>query len=181
MGWGRRYPQEQQAAQHALLATTAAVSAALSNFVGWLLAVSGASFALMVSNIDKVTPHIGSRSFKWALVWFAVSLLLGLVSRWLGTAVSGAIAAAGAMQDRIDRTGPIEGFSHLAFTKLFSDGLMPIYRCISWRSYKRAKTGDLIPGLRGITYQSQTQALLTLAQLVLLFVSVMVLAHGVKA
>ena len=181
MGWGRRYPQEQQAAQHALIATTAAVSSALSNFVGWLLAVSGASFALMVSNIEKITPHIGGRSFKWALIWFAISLLLGLISRWLGTSVTGAVAAVVAMRDRIDRTGPIDGFSHLAFTKLFSDGLMPIYRCISWRSYKRSKTGDLIPGLRGITYQSQAQALLTLGQLVLLFVSVVVLAHGVEA
>lgn len=180
MGWGRRYPQEQQAAQHALLASTAAVSSALSSFVGWLLAVSGASFALMVSNIEKVTPHIGSRSFKWALVWFAMSLLLGLISRWLGTAVTGAVAATAAVQDRIDRSGRIEGFSHLAFTKLFADGLMPIYRCFSWRSYRSAKTGDLIPGLRGITYQSQAQALLTLGQLVLLFVSVVVLAHGVK-
>jgi hypothetical protein len=181
MGWGRRYPREQQTAQHALLATTAAISSALSNFVGWLLAVSGASFALMVSNIDKVTPHIDSRSFKWALIWFAISPLLGLISRWLGTAVAGAVAAAGAMQERIDRTGPIDGFSLLAFTKLFADGLMPIYRCVSWRSYKRAKAGDLIPGLRGITYQSQTQALLTFGQLILLFVSVVVLAHGVKA
>ena len=181
MGWGRRYPQEQQAAQHALLASAAAVSAALSNFVGWLLAVSGASFALIVSNIEKVTPHIGSHSFKWALIWFAISLLVGLISRWLGTAVAGAVAAAASVQDRADRTGPIDGFSHLAFTKLFADGLMPIYRCFSWRSYKRVKTGDVISGLRGITYQSQAQALLTLAQLVLLFVSVVVLAHGVKA
>ena len=181
MGWGRRYPREQQIAQHALLATTAAVSSALSSFVGWLLVASGASFSLLVANIDKIMPHIGSRSFKWALVWFAISLLLGLVSRWLGTAVAGAIAAAGAVQDRMDRAGPVEGFNYLAFTKLFADGLMPIYRCISWRSYKRAKSGDLIPSLRGITYQSQAQALLTLAQLVLIFVSVVVLAHGVKA
>jgi hypothetical protein len=181
VGWGRRYPQEQQAAQHALLAMASAISSALSNFVGWLLAVSGASFALMVSNLEKITPHLELRSFKWALIWFGFSLLVGLISRWLGTAVSGAFAAASAVQERVDRVGPIDGFSHLAFTKLLADGILPIYRCVSWRSYKRAKTGDLIPSLRSITYQSQAQALLTLAQLLLLFLSVLVLALGVKA
>lgn len=181
MGWGRRYPREQEVARHALLASAAAISSALSTFVGWLLAVSGASFALMVSNVEKVAPHVGARSFKWSLIWFAVSLLLGLISRWLGTSVAGAVAAAGAVQDRAERSGPIEGFNFLAFTKLFSDGLMPVYRCISWRSYRRAKLGELISGLRGITYQSQAQAILAMAQLIFVFVSVLVLASGIKA
>lgn len=181
MGWGRRYPKEQQAAQHALLASTAAISSSLSAFVGWLLAVSGASFALMVSNVGRVAPHVGAQSFKWSLIWFAVSLLLGLVSRWLGASVAGAVGAAGAIQGRAERTGPIDGFNFLAFTKLFTDGLMPIYRCISWHSYKRAKAGELIPGLRGITYQSQAQATLAMAQLIFVFVSVLVLACGIKA
>jgi hypothetical protein len=144
------------------------------------LTVSGASFALMVSNVEKISPHIEARSFKWALIWFSCSLLFGLVSRWLGTAVSGAIAAVTALQERAERVGPIEGFSHLAFTKLLSDGLMPIYRCISWRSYKRVQKDEAIRGLRGITYQSQAQALLTLGQLLFLFIAVVVLAHGVK-
>jgi hypothetical protein len=181
MGWGRRYPREQQVAQHALLASAAGISAALSTFVGWLLTVSGASFALMVSNVEKMAPHVGTRSLKWSLIWFAISLLLGLVSRWLGTSVAGALAATGAIQDRAERSGPIEGFNNLAFTKLFSDGLMPVYRCISWRSNGHARAGELISGLRGITYQSQAQAILAMAQLISVFVSVLVLACGIKA
>jgi hypothetical protein len=181
VGWGRRYPREQQAAQHALLASSAAISSALSTFVGWLLAVSGASLALILSNLEKIAPHVEVRSFKWALVWFGCSLLLGLMSRWLGTAVAGAVAATSAMQERAERLGPIDGFNQLAFTKLLSDGLMPIYRCLSWRSYRRAKKGDFVPALRGITYQSQAQALLALGQLLLVFIAVVVFVHGVKA
>ena len=78
MGWGNRYPGEQWAARGALLATAEAASAAHSSFVGWLLAVSGASFALLVANLDKIVPYIYLRSFKWALAWFALSMLLRL-------------------------------------------------------------------------------------------------------
>lgn len=181
MGWGRRFPQEQQAAQHALLASSAAISSALSAFAGWLLAVSGASFALMISNLEKISPHMDVRSFKWVIAWFGFSLLMGLIARMLGVGVAGSIAAISAVQDRVDRVGPIPGFSQLAFTKLLSDGLLPIHRWSAWRGYRRSKSGDQIGSIRAITYQSQLQGLLVTGQLLFLFIAVLVLANGIEA
>ncbi|WP_313213113.1 hypothetical protein [Stenotrophomonas acidaminiphila] len=180
MGWGKRYPEEQMVARHALLSTAESVSLALSSFVGWLLTVSGASFTLLVANLDKIVPYVHLRSFKWALAWFAMSMLLGLLSRWLGSMVAGALAATSALEDQVRARDFPDSFNFLAFTKLFSIGLLPIYRCLAWRGYSLALCGNTISGIKPITYQSQTQALLTLGQLSLLFIAVVVLTHGVK-
>ncbi|MEF3081090.1 hypothetical protein V3391_02520 [Luteimonas sp. SMYT11W] len=181
MGWGKRYPEEQLVARRALLSTAESASSALSSFVGWLLTVSGASFALLVANLDKIVPYVHLRSFKWALAWFAISMLLGLLSRWLGSMVTGALAATSAIENQAKAQDLLDRFNFLAFTKLFSSGLLPIYRCLAWRGYSLALHGNTISSIKPITYQSQAQALLTLGQLILLFIAVVVLAHGVKA
>lgn len=181
MGWGKRYPDEQLVARHALLSISESASSALSSFVGWLLTVSGASFALLVANVDKIVPFIHLRSFKWALTWFAISMLLGLLSRWLGSMVAGALAATSAIENHTKALGFPDRFNLLAFTNLFASGLLPIYRCLPWQGYSLALRGNTISGIKPITYQSQAQALLTLGQLALLFIAVVVLAHGVKA
>jgi len=180
MGWGRRYEEEQDIARHVLLASSGAASAALSTFVNWLLLASGASFTLLVSNIEEIVRHIGARSLRWALIWVALSLLLGMLSRLIGTLVTGTIANAMYLDERAKRLGPIAGFNQLAFMKLVSDGFLSFSRCVIWRSYASIKAGDTIPSVRGVTYTTQIQGLLTLGQLILLSLSVVVLAHGVQ-
>ena len=181
MSWGSRYPVEQQAAQHALLAASRAISAELAHFSGWLMAAGGASFALLVVNVDAVLKHVGSNSFKWALVWFACSLLAGLIGRWLAAGVAGVCAAIEPVQARAERCGPTHRFNLLAFTKFMADASLPIYRHRAWRGFRQTRTGDMISGIGAVVRKSQYQSLLTLLQVVLVVVSVAVLAHGVKA
>ena len=181
MSWGKRYPEEQQAAQHALLAATQAISSELSSFSGWLMAGCGAGFALLLANFETIAVHVDQRAFKWSLAWFSFSLLIGLFCRWLAAAIAGVVAALGAISARADRIGPTIGFSTLAFTKFIADASLPIYRCNAWRGYRRARSGDFISGIRSLVRKSQWQSILTLAQVILTFVSIAVLAYGVKA
>jgi hypothetical protein len=181
MPWGQRYPQEQLAARHALLGTAHAASSSLAAFTGWLLAVSGASFAFLVAHLDVVVPHIHAGNLAWAFALFALSLLTGLLSRWLGAATLGVLAALSTIEQQAERTSPPADFSLLAFTKFFADASLPVYRCGAWRGYKNAKLGDLIYGIKPIVRRSQWQSLLALLQLAMLFLSVLVLSLGLRA
>ena len=181
MHWGKRYPREQQAARRALLGTAQAASSSLAVFTGWLLAVSGASFAFLVAHVDVVVAHVTVGNLAWAFALFAFSLLAGLLSRWLGATTLGVLAALGTIEQQAEGAGPQPGFSLLAFTKFFADASLPIYRCGAWRGYKNAKLGDLIYGAKPIVRRSQWQALLALLQLAMLFLSVLVLSLGIKA
>jgi hypothetical protein len=168
------------AAQHALLAAAQAISSELAHFSGWLMTGAGASFALLIANLSTVLAHVYTRSFKWSLAWFALSLLAGLYSRWLAASVAGVTAAIGVVQSRAERVGPTMRFNILAFTKFMVDASLPIYKCFAWRGYRRSKAGDFISSVRPLVRKSQWQSLLTLAQVALIFISVLVLAHGVK-
>ena len=181
MHWGKRYPREQKAARQALLGTAQAASLSLATFTGWLLAVSGASFAFLVAHIDVVVVHVNTGNLGWAFALFAVSLLVGLLSRWLGATTLGVLAALSTIERQAEGSGPQPGFRLLAFTKFFADASLPIYRCSAWHGYKHAEMGNFIVGVRPIVRRSQWQALLALSQLVLLFVSVLVLSLGIKA
>ena len=181
MSWKSRYPQEYAAAEHALEAAAGAITANLSTFAGWLMAASGAAFSLLLSNIDKLTPHVELRSFRWALVWFAVSLLAGLLSRWLANSVVSTLAVMASIKARAAETGPIQGFNPLAFTQLLAQAFLPGYRCLAWRGYRRAKLPNAPTPLQSSVRLSQAQSLLVLLQVVFVFVSIVVLAHGVKA
>lgn len=180
MHWGNRYPQEQSAARQALLGTAQAAASSLATFTGWLLTVSGASFAFLVAHIDVVVAHVYACNIAWAFSFFAFSLLAGLLSRWLGATTLGVLAALSTIERQAEANGPQRNFSLLAFTKFFADASLPIYRCSAWRGYRHAKTGDLIAGVRPIVHRSQRQALLALLQLLLLFISVLVLSVGIR-
>ena len=181
MHWGKRYPREQRAARQALLGIAQAASSSLATFTGWLLTVSGVSFAFLIAHIDVVVAHVNTGNLGWAFALFAVSLLAGLLSRWLGATTLGVLAALSTIERQTEGSGPQPGFKLLAFTKFFADASLPIYRCNAWRGYQGAKAGNFIVGIQPIVRRSQWQALLALLQLVLLFVSVLVLSLGIKA
>lgn len=173
MSWLTRYVYEQQVARAALIASTSSVTPVLSQFSNWLMGALGAAFSLLLTNIDTITRYVWPTSFRWSLVWFGVSLLLGLVARWLSVGVVAGLTATSAVPE----AGRI---NFLAFTKFYSSGLLWPYKCFAWGSYKAIRSGDLLAGVRYIAMQSQWQALLTLLQIVFAAISIFVLALGVK-
>lgn len=181
MNWGKRYEPQQGAAAQALLAATGAVSSSLASFTGWLLAVSGASFAFVAAHTTVVLAHVNALSFRFSLVLFAVSLLFGLLARWLGATTLGALAAISTMADQRRNDAPLRGFKLLAFTKFFASACLPVYRPYAWHGYKQVKGGNHMAGISRVVHRSQWQAILSFVHLVLVFTSVLVLALGVQA
>jgi hypothetical protein len=181
VNWGERYEQQQSSAARALLAATGAASSSLASFTGWLLAVSGASFAFVLAHVSAVLVHVAAPNFQLALVLFAGSLLLGLVARWLGATALGSLAAISNMASQSSGEPPLRGFKLLAFTKFFAGACLPIYRPYAWYGYKQLKAGNSIAGIAKLVHRSQWQAILAFAHLVLVFLSVLALALGVKA
>jgi hypothetical protein len=181
VNWGSRYEQQQGAAAQALLAATGAVSSSLATFTGWLLAVSGASFAFIAAHANVVLAHVSAFSFRLALVLFAASLLFGLLARWLGATTLGALAAISSMAARGSNMAPLRGFKLLAFTKFFAGACLPVYRPYAWHGYKQVKGGNSMAGVSKVVRRSQWQAILSFAHLVFVFLSVLVLALGVQA
>lgn len=181
MHWGKRYPREQNAARQALLGIAQAASSSLATFTGWLLAVSGASFAFLVAHINVVLVHVNGGSVRQASILLAASLLAGLVSRWLGATTLGVLAALSTIEQQTKAGGSQPRFNLLAFTKFFADASLPVYRCNAWNGYKGIKSGNHIAGIHPVVHRSQWQAILALLQLVLLFVSILVLSLGINA
>lgn len=181
MNWGRRYEQQQKAAAQALLAAADAASSSLVTFTGWLLAVSGASFAFIAAHANVVLAHVSAFGFRLALVLFAVSLLFGLLARWLGATALGALAAISSMAAQGSNVAPLHGFKLLAFTKFFAGSCLPVYRPYAWHGYTQVKAGNVMAGINRIVRRSQWQAILSFVHLVLVFLSVLVLALGVQA
>lgn len=181
MNWGKRYEQQQGAAAQVLLAATGAISSSLATFTGWLLVVSGVSFAFIAAHTNVVLAHVSSLSFRYTLVLFATSLLFGLVARWLGATTLGALAAISSMAGQGAGNVPLRGFKLLAFTKFFAVACLPVYRPYAWHGYKQVKEGNSIAGISKVVHRSQWQAILSFIHLVLVFLSVLVLALGVQA
>ncbi|RNF83746.1 hypothetical protein EER27_10260 [Lysobacter psychrotolerans] len=142
----------------------------------------GASFALLVANIDSVAKYIYAYSFRWALFWFSASLLLGLLARFLAVTVFGGLNSNEALSKQL--AGSISSakrFSFPAFIHFLFSGLLLPYKCIASSTFDKVKRGDLMASARLTAKTSQLQALLVLGQIVCSTASVLVLASGIKA
>ena len=67
----------------AMYAGLIAKSPALDAYSTWLLAGTGATAALIVSNVESILPFLTSTGFKWFGALLVVSLLFGVVSKFL--------------------------------------------------------------------------------------------------
>lgn len=92
MSFHKYFSAERDAAEHALVVASDAITGGLASFSTWLMAGSGAAFSLFIINIDKLAPRLSGVAFQCALLFFAASLLAGLISRWMATSVASQLA-----------------------------------------------------------------------------------------
>lgn len=172
---------EKDAAQQTLLAATRRVGEALPAFSTWLLGGLGASFALVVANIETVSRFIEVTHIRFGLIIFLASLGVAVLATYLSTIVKAALGAqedGEALGKRISASAG--SFDVSLFVSEYERGLLPPIRWIARSSLNKAKAGDIVAGARMIAKLSQVQALLVAGQSILALVAVGGLAFGLK-
>lgn len=95
-GEGQSRPSA-QIALFAMIQAAESISRPVSEFGNWMTAGCGASFALILVNLDSLSPFIDRQSLTWCLRWFAIAIVLGFVEAfcrvWVST-MAGAVKAA---------------------------------------------------------------------------------------
>lgn len=169
------------AAQQALLAATRRAGEALPTFSTWLLAGLGATFSLVVANIDKVARLIEITHIRFGLIVFLISLGIAVLATYLSTIVKAGLAAqedGEALARKILASS--KDFDRSLFMTEYERGLFPPIRWIASFPMKKAKAGDIVAGARMIAKLSQIHALLVAGQGILALVAVGALAFGLK-
>jgi hypothetical protein len=176
-----RFRTEQAAASDMLLHGAAIATPLLSTFSAWLMAGLGAAFTLFFSNIASVTTYVYSFNIRWSLILFTVSLLAGLLARFLSVSITSSLISNDVFSKRAKETIDSAGaFVFPAFFRFLFSGLLLPYRCMASRTLEATKRGDLMASAKLTAKTSQAQALLVLSQIVFAAASVIVLACGVK-
>jgi hypothetical protein len=176
-----RFRAEQQLANDVLLQGTAIVTPLLAQLSAWLMAGLGAAFALFLTNIHSVAEYVYPYNIRWALIWFVVSLLLGLIARLLSVSVMSGLNSNAVFAKQLGATfSSTERFSFPAFTHFFFSGLLLPYRCVANRTLNAATRGDLMVSAKLTAKTSQAQALLITLQIAFTVTSILILATGIK-
>ena len=141
----------------------------------------GAAFALFLTNIHSVAEYVYPYNIRWALIWFVVSLLLGLIARLLSVSVmSGLNSNAIFAKQFATAFSSTERFSLPAFTHFLFSGFLLPYRCVANRARNAASKGDLMVSAKLTAKTSQAQTILITLQIVFTVTSILVLATGIK-
>ena len=176
-----RFTAEQKFAGEMLLKSAAIATPLLAEFSAWLMAGLGAAFALFIANLDSVTKYVYAYSFRWALIWFCVSFLSGLIARLLAVSVASGLSANEVFASKAkELEAPNSKFSFPAFFHLYFSGLLLPYRCLALRALNKVKQGDLMTSSKLTAKTSQAQAILVLCQILCATISVTILTTGIK-
>lgn len=83
VAWNRLNRENaEQAFASALFMSMAHTSPAVDKFSLWLLAGSGASGALLISQIEAVLPHLTAGGFKMCLFFLVISAVFGFMAKY---------------------------------------------------------------------------------------------------
>lgn len=138
------------------------VTTSLESFSGWLLAGSGAAFALMLTNIESVSNFILIASIKQAVFLFLIALAAGVIQRWLGASVrAGSLSSTDS--EKLGQELP-EGFDLSVVLKHVEQAsFYPQRWLIAWQ-FKKLQAGDFAVSGRVVAKMAQIQGFLVLIQ-----------------
>jgi hypothetical protein len=173
--------ESRKVAAHALIAATRRVSESLSSFSGWLMAGFGGAFSLIVANVQTVSKFISLAHIRCALLLFLMGLVVAVLARLLGNMTVAAVAShddGEALAKKIRESG--NSFDTEVFAEEFQRGLFPWQRWLVKKSFKKARSGDVVAGARMIAKLSQVQAMLVLLHAVLAIGAAFVITLGLK-
>jgi hypothetical protein len=153
------------AAGRMLEVLTASANKGISTLNGWLMAATGAGFALIVSALDELLKRIPLSDMKLTMSLALWSLGVGIVARWLTTMVEAGLAGGAdsrayfaSLDERkveVDRVMLLEEFYK---------GLSPMKRWLMRRLGKKMVEGDLVASSRRLARLSQFSAWVVMVQ-----------------
>ena len=179
MSFHKYFSAERDAAEHALVVASDAITGGLASFSTWLMAGSGAAFSLFIINIDKLASRLSGVAFQCALLFFAASLLAGLISRWMATSVASQLAVLELIKQRAADVDH-HHFSSRAFVWFVATNSRWWVSRSIWRAFFNQNKGATPLMGRVVAQKSQLQSLFALAQMVFIVASVVALAFGIR-
>lgn len=172
---------EHDAASQSLVAAAREVNKSLRSFSEWLIAGVGVAFSLLIANVEKVSQFICASYVRTALLLLLVGLVISVMARLLSAMVSaslGSFKVGNALAKKITDSG--RPFDVNVFITEFERGLFPYQRWLTKKSLTKAKAGDSVASARMIAKLSQVQAMLVLAEALLVIVAAGVLVAGLR-
>lgn len=154
-------------------------SSALDTFSGWLLGGFGAALALLLSNLDSVSPYIPIAVVKNAAFVFILAAVLGVAEKYLAAIVSGAVEGFFLGTDLGERTAERE--IELDLSVVFTETERAAFRPAKWiarRMLRKFRQGDLVASGRFFSRCSQVQGILVLCEAILVIFATCLIVGG---
>lgn len=149
-----------------LLSLAAArLSSNIGSFGSWLLVGVGAAYSLILANLSSIQEFVALNSIQNGMVLLLISVVLGVIQRWLAAIISGSCESAEAAE-RIGRELADDEIE-LDFKVVFREIESATYYPAKWmvrRSFEKAMSGDFAASGRLSGKLAQIQSVVVFAQ-----------------
>jgi hypothetical protein len=152
---------EQQFTTKILMAMAGCASREISNFSSWMIAGAAAFYAVVISSMDKLTPHLNAGELGMSIKIFLVAATLNVFQRLVGAIV---LSAATASHELESLHAPA-GLNVLGVLKIIETTTWWPARFLVRRSFDKLKSGDLLVSGRQNVHLAQLQAWLVFVQI----------------
>lgn len=160
-----------------LLALGTTVS--LEKFSSWLLAGFGATFALILSNIETVSNFISVENIKTGVILYLIALGLGVLQRWLGAGILGASSVSKEVEV-LGANAPKDINIYNVLTEIENITFYPQKWLVRYQ-FNKVRNNDFAAPGRMQARMAQIQGILVLVQGVLVISSIVVMVQGISA
>lgn len=150
-------------ARESLLLAAKKVNESLGVFSGWLAAGVGATFSLLLTNLDTVSRFVAVSYVRVALLLLVISLGFSVIAKLLSSIVSSALGSHEGTVTLIKKfQESSEQIDLNVFVFEYERSLFFYQRWIVRRSIEKAKAGDLVASARLVARLSQIHALIVI-------------------
>lgn len=108
-------------------------SSVIDKFLTWLLAGAGATFGLVIGNLDKLSEYLAVSAVKTGAVLFLIGAILAVVEKYIASVVIGSAEAVEAASKFSSET--YDKFPDLrmdVFQAEFESVTLPVTRLLKW-------------------------------------------------
>lgn len=150
-------------ARDSLLLAASEVNKSLSVFSVWLAAGVGATFSLLLTNLDTVSKFVTVSYVRVALLLLVISLGFSVIAKLLSAVIASALGgheASSAYINKSQESGAKYALNVFMFE--YERSMFFYQRWIVRRSMDKAKAGDLVASARLISRLSQIYALIVI-------------------
>lgn len=159
----------------------ARLSANLGSFGSWLLVGVGAVYSLVLADLSSIQEFVALEAIKTGMGLLLVSVVLGVIQRWLSAIITGSCESAEAAE-KIGRDLAEQDID-LDFNVVFREIENGTYYPAKWlvrRSFKNAMSGDFAASGRLSGRLAQIQSIVVFAQVGFSLAAIGVIVNGLN-